>query len=124
MGNGVTQSAKADLITGYNAAIAKTPVTTVATELGGTTKIAGVYGSASGTFGITGTLILDAQNDPDSLFIFKADSTLIADADTTDVFNSHDGKVHLNLITCGGAWNEVAKSHFKRIVIFTDQVLD
>jgi len=46
-------------------------------ELGGTTKTPGVYSSAAGTFGITGTLTLDAQGDPDAVFIFKAASTLI-----------------------------------------------
>ena len=82
VGNGVTQGAKTDLTTGYNAAAGQTPVTTVATELGGTTKVAGVYDSASGTFGITGTLTLDAQNDPSAIFVFKADSTLITEVDS------------------------------------------
>ena len=46
-------------------------------ELGGTTKTPGVYDSPAGTFGITGTLTLDAQGDPNAVFIFKAASTLI-----------------------------------------------
>jgi hypothetical protein len=49
----------------------------VPAELGGTTKTAGVYDSADGTFGITGTLTLDAQGDPNAVFIFKTASTLI-----------------------------------------------
>nr|MDQ3371322.1 ice-binding family protein [Actinomycetota bacterium] len=36
-----------------------------------------VYDSASGTFEITGALTLDAQGDPDAVFIFQTDSTLI-----------------------------------------------
>lgn len=46
-GDSVTQGAKTDLVTAYNDAAGRTPVTTVATELGGTTKTAGVYDSAS-----------------------------------------------------------------------------
>ena len=38
-----------------------------------------------------------------------------------NVFNSRDGKAHLNLITCGGVWNKLAKSYSKRIVVFTDK---
>lgn len=85
VGNSVTQSAKTDLVTGYNNAAGQTPATTVATELGGTTKIAGIYNSASGTFGITGTLTLDAQNDPSAVFIFKAASTLITEVSSNIV---------------------------------------
>lgn len=68
-------TAKNDLTTAYNDAAGRTPVTTVPTELGGTTVVAGVYDSASTTFGITagaGPLVIDGQNDPSSVFIFQA----------------------------------------------------
>jgi len=74
---GLLTTAKNDLTTAYTDAAGRTPVTTVATELGGTTKTAGVYDSTSGTFGITGTLTLDAQGDPNAVFIFKTATTLI-----------------------------------------------
>ena len=51
--------------------------TTILTELGNQTLIGGVYTSASGTFGITGELILDGQNNKETVFIFKIASTLI-----------------------------------------------
>jgi len=76
-GDAVTQGAKADLTTAYNDAAGRTPVTTVPTELGGTTLVAGVYGSAAGTFGITGTVTLNGQGDPNAVFVFKTASTLI-----------------------------------------------
>lgn len=69
--------AKTDLVTVYNTAAGATPVSTVPTELGGTSKDPGAYNSASGTFGINGTLTLDAHNDPNAVFIFKTASTLI-----------------------------------------------
>ena len=77
MGDAVTQQAKTDLVTAYNDAAGRTPVTTVPTELGGTTLTPGVYNSESGTFGITGTLTLDGQGDPNAVFIFQTASTLI-----------------------------------------------
>ncbi|NLB52725.1 MAG: DUF3494 domain-containing protein [Syntrophomonadaceae bacterium] len=73
----VADQAQSDLITAYNDAAGRTPVTTIPTELGGTTLIPGVYDSADGTFEITGTLTLDAQGDPDGVFVFKTESTLI-----------------------------------------------
>lgn len=74
--NATAVSAQADLTAAYNNAAGQTPATTVPAELGGTTKTAGTYSSADGTFGLTGTLTLDAQNDPNAVFIFKTASTL------------------------------------------------
>jgi hypothetical protein len=69
--------AQNDLTAGYNAAAASPVTATIPVELGGTTETPGVYASPAGTFGITGTLTLDAQGDPNAIFIFKAASTLI-----------------------------------------------
>ncbi|MDP3983959.1 MAG: ice-binding family protein [Acidimicrobiia bacterium] len=76
----VAEQAKVDLITAYNDAAGRGPATTVATELGGQTLIGGVYDSEAGTFGITGTLTLDAQDDPNAVFIFQMESTLITES--------------------------------------------
>jgi len=68
-------TAKNNLTTAYTDAAGRTPLTTIPTELGGTTLVAGVYDSSSTTFGITagaGPLVLDGQNDPSSVFIFEA----------------------------------------------------
>lgn len=75
--NATAVQAKTDLITAYNNAAGQVPIATVSPVLGGTTKTAGVYSSTDGTFGITGTLTLDAQNDPSAVFIFKTTETLI-----------------------------------------------
>jgi Ice-binding-like len=69
--------AQNDLATAYNDAAAQPATATIPTELGGTTVTPGVYNSAAGTFGITGTVTLDAQGDPAAVFIFQAASTLI-----------------------------------------------
>jgi hypothetical protein len=80
----VAEQAKVDLVTAYNDAAGRGPVTTVATELGGQALTGGVYDSSSGTFGITGTLTLDAEGDPNAVFIFQMESTLIT-ASASDV---------------------------------------
>jgi hypothetical protein len=80
--------AQNDLTTAYNAAAASPTTNTIPVELGGTTLTPGVYASPAGTFGITGTLTLDAQGDPDVVFIFQAASTLItASASNVDLVN-------------------------------------
>jgi len=84
----VALQAQADLTTAYNDAAAQSATATIPTELGGTTETSGVYVSAAGTFGITGTLTLDAQGDPNAVFIFQAASTLItASASNVSLIN-------------------------------------
>ncbi len=77
IGNAAATQAQTDLAAAYTNAAGQSTSSTVATELGGTTKTAGVYDSASGTFGINGTLTLDAQGNPNAVFIFKTASTLL-----------------------------------------------
>jgi hypothetical protein len=87
--NPVALQAKNDLDAAYDDVAGRATTATVPVELGGTTKTPGVYASPAGTFGITGTLTLDAQGDPNAVFIFKAASTLItASASNVNLINS------------------------------------
>ncbi|MGZ6314064.1 MAG: ice-binding family protein [Candidatus Limnocylindrales bacterium] len=64
------------LTTAYNDAAGRTPVTTVAAELGGQVLVAGVYASQDGAFLLTGALTLNGEGNPNAVFVFKAASTL------------------------------------------------
>jgi Ice-binding-like len=75
-GDAAALKAKTDLVTGYNDAAGRTPATVVPADLGGKTLAPGVYKSAS-ALGLTGTVTLDAKNDPSAVFVFQAGSTLI-----------------------------------------------
>jgi hypothetical protein len=75
--------AKADLTVAYNDAAGRGPATLLATELGGKTLLPGVYSGA--TFGLTGTLTLDALGDPNAVFVLQTPSTLITAADSAVV---------------------------------------
>ena len=84
----VASEAKADLAAAFDDAAGRLSTSLVPVELGGTVRIPGVYESPAGTFGITGTLTLDAQGDADAVFIFKAASTLItASASSVELIN-------------------------------------
>ena len=80
MNDAAAAQAQTDLLTGYLNALLQPVTTTVATELGGTTLTPGVYNALSGTFSLNGTLTLDAQGNPNAVFIFKATTTLITGA--------------------------------------------
>jgi LPXTG-motif cell wall-anchored protein len=71
----VVTAAKTALITAYDDAAGRTPATTVSADLGGQTLVGGVYNAAA-AMALTGTLILDGQNNPDTVWVFQAGSTL------------------------------------------------
>ena len=55
-------------------------------------------------------------------FIVRESRDFDPTADTTSIFTSNDGKAHLNLITCEGAWNKASQSFSQRRVVFTDKI--
>lgn len=54
-------------------------------------------------------------------FVVRESREYDPSADSAEVFFSDDGKSHLNLITCEGAWNKDSKSYSKRRVIFAER---
>ena len=113
-GDAVTQGAKSSLVTAYNDAAGRTPVTNVPVELGGSTLLAGVY--TSPTFGLTGTLTLDAKGNPDAMFIFQAGSTLITESNSrVELRGSAD--------PCNVVWQVGSSATFKTATHFVGDVL-
>ncbi len=55
------------------------------------------------------------------IFIVKKILVYSKDDNPSDVFNSSDGKSHLNLITCIGDWSIEEKTYSERLVIFADK---
>ncbi len=69
--------AQIDLTAAYNtlAGLPCPPANAIVANLGGTTKPAGVYCTAS-SIGVTGVLTLDGGGDPNATFVFQAGSSL------------------------------------------------
>ncbi|HEV2694374.1 MAG TPA: ice-binding family protein [Verrucomicrobiae bacterium] len=82
-GNAVTAQAKTDLAMAYDDAAGRAYNMTYALgyDFAGQTLTAGVYNDASSFF-LSGTLTLDAQGNPQSVFIFQTGSTFITASDS------------------------------------------
>lgn len=74
----VATQARADALTAYNALAAMPPGSDPgAGQLGGLVLAAGVYTAAGGSFAVTtGDLTLDAQGDPNAVWVFQSASAL------------------------------------------------
>ncbi len=81
----VALQAKSDLASAYVDAAGRPATATYAT-LGGRTLVGGVYNAGGATLGLTGTLTLDAQNDPSSVWIFQATSDLVTASSSVVTF--------------------------------------
>jgi hypothetical protein len=80
--NAVALQAKSDLVIAYDVA-AGLPVTATHGTLGGLTLVGGVYNAGGVVLDLTGTLTLDGQNDPSSVWVFQATSALITASSST-----------------------------------------
>ncbi|MFJ1584313.1 ice-binding family protein [Streptomyces sp. NPDC088197] len=71
----VALQAKSDLVTAFNDAAGQATDSTLPPDAGGLSLVPGVYTSSS-TLGLTGTLTLDAQGDPNAVWVFQVGSGL------------------------------------------------
>jgi hypothetical protein len=85
----VAAQAQSDLTTAYNDAAGRAcDVVLTGQDLGGLTLTSGTY-CFSSSAQLTGTVTLDAQGDPNAVFIFQVGSMLTtASASTVDIINS------------------------------------
>jgi hypothetical protein len=82
-GDAQAAQAQSDLTIAYDDAAGRAPTASVAGDLVGRTLTTGAYKS-TGPLAVSGTLTLDAQHDPNAVFIFQVASTLIT-ASASDV---------------------------------------
>jgi len=87
LADGIAAAAQLALTAAYNDATVRSPTVSfgAAYDLGGDTLVAGVYNSSS-SYALTGTLTLDAQSNPNAVWIFQAASTLITAINSQVVF--------------------------------------
>ena len=64
--------------------------------------------------------IIDDQG-ATTTFVMRANQRYNPNENASGIFNSTDGKSHLNLITCEGIWDKILKSYSKRLVVFFDK---
>ncbi len=79
----VAIGAKSALTTAYNDAASRPSSGSAGTDLAGQTFLPGVYTASSSLLLSLGSVVLDAQGDPDAVFVFQIGSTLVTGSSTT-----------------------------------------
>lgn len=74
-GDATAAEAQSALLQAYAEAQALTPTSTFAGDVNGVRFRSGIHSTAS-AFALTGTLTLDAEGDPDAIFVFQVDAAL------------------------------------------------
>jgi hypothetical protein len=92
-GDATAAKAQVDLTTAYNAAAGAAGGAALPGDIGGQTLFPGVY-KTSISLGITGNLTLDAQGDPNAVWIFQIGSTLKTAAGNSQVILSGGAQAH------------------------------
>lgn len=82
----VAENAQADLTTAYNYIANLSPTGSLPAEMGGSTFYPGVYNS-SAAVGVSSNVILNANNDPDAVFVFQVAAALTANAGQVTLVN-------------------------------------
>ena len=83
----IAAQAQTDLATAYDNAARRIGTASLPAQLGGVTVKPGVYNPISGIFQITGDLTLDAQGNPDAVFVLRAPGLVTAPGSTVRLVN-------------------------------------
>lgn len=82
--------------------------TAIPAQLGGTTRVAGLY--STGAANITGVLTLDAANDPNSVWIFQAASSIQTAIGSSVVFTNIPPGTTPEQLACNVFWTAVSSA--------------
>lgn len=101
---GLLTTARGDARTAFNATSALPGATPLTTDLAGQTLVAGLYSFGAAVTNLSGTVTLDAQNDPNAVWIFQASSSLITSAGSTVAFSNIPSGTNAAQLACNVYW--------------------
>ncbi|MET0933706.1 MAG: ice-binding family protein [Mycetocola sp.] len=101
-GDAHAAAAQSSFDSAYIDLAARTATASITTDLGGQTLTPGTYHSVA-ALALTGTLTLDAGNDPDAVFIFQVDAAFNVAADSTVLLTNGAQASNVYWVVAGAA---------------------
>lgn len=101
---GLLTTVENDARTAFNTTSALPGATPVGPDLAGGTLVAGLYSFGAAATNLSGTLTLDAQGDPSSVWILQASSSLITSSSSTVQFSNLPPGTTAAQLACNVFW--------------------
>lgn len=116
LGDPAAALAQTDLTAAYNTlmGLACPPANIITADLGGTTKLPGVYCSPASTMGLTGVLTLNGNGDPNATFVFQVGSGLTVAGDVVLINGAQAKNVYF---VVGSSATLGTASHFQGNIV-------
>lgn len=101
---GLMTTVENDARAAFNHASALSGATPVGPDLAGLDLVAGLYSFGAAATNLSGTLTLNAQGDPNAVWVFQASSSLITSSGTTVAFSNLPAGTTAAQLACNVYW--------------------
>lgn len=120
---GLLTTARGDARTAFDTTSALPGATALTTDLAGQTLVAGLYSFGAAATNLSGTVTLDAQEDPNSVWIFQASSTLITSSGSTVMFSNIPSGTTAAQLACNVYWTVGSSATLNSATTFVGTIL-
>jgi len=120
---GLMTTVENDARTAFNHTSALPGATPLATDLAGQNLVSGIYSFGAAATNLSGTLTLNAQGDPNAVWIFQASSSLITSPGSTVAFTNLPPGVTAAQLACNVYWTVGSSATIDTTTTFVGTVL-
>lgn len=120
---GLMTTVENDARTAFNHTSALSGATPTGPDLAGLDLVAGLYSFGGAATNLSGTLTLDAEADPEAVWIFQASSTLITSSSSTVEFSNLPPGVTSEQMACNVFWTVGSSATIATDTAFVGTVL-
>jgi Ice-binding-like len=120
---GLLTTARSDALTAFNHTSALSGATPLAVDLAGQSLVSGLYSFGAGATNLSGTLTLNAQSDPNAVWIFQASSSLITSAGSTVTFSNLPPGTTAAQLACNVYWTVGSSATLNSATTFVGTIL-
>jgi hypothetical protein len=120
---GLLTTARHDSLLAFTHTSALPGATPLSPDLTGKTLVAGIYSFGAAATNLSGTLTLDAQNDPNAVWIFQASSSLITSTGSTVTFTNLPPGTTTDQLACNVYWTVGSTATLNAATTFVGTIL-
>jgi hypothetical protein len=120
---GLLTTARHDSLLAFTHTSAMPGATPLSPDLAGKTLVAGIYNFGAAATNLSGTLTLDAQNDPNAVWILQESSSLITSTGSTVTFANLPAGMTTDQLACNVYWTVGSSATLNSATAFVGTIL-